>query len=59
IKPFEGIIKSVSDTSIEIIGEDPVDWRETSHGVEIEIPKYLCPTPAYVIKMEPLPRLEK
>ncbi len=59
IKPFEGILKSVNGVYIEMIGEEPINWKQTSHGIEIEIPKYLYPSPAYVIKIEPLPQIEK
>lgn len=59
IKPFEGILKSVSGTYIEMIGEESINWRQTSHGIKIEIPKYIYPTPAYILKIEPLPQIEK
>ncbi|MEM1677762.1 MAG: alpha-L-fucosidase [Ignisphaera sp.] len=59
IKPFDGTIRGGSDTHIEMIGEEPISWKQTAYGIEIEIPRYLYPTPAYVIKIEPIPHIEK
>lgn len=59
LKPFEGVLKLKSNTYIEIIGEESIEWSQTSNGIEIKIPKYLSPQPVYVIEIEPVPDLEK
>jgi alpha-L-fucosidase len=59
LKPFEGVLKAKSGTVIEMVGEGEVRWRQTSHGIEVEIPRYLYPSPAYVLKVEPIPEVEK
>jgi len=59
LKPFDGVLKARSSTSIEMLGEEQLKWSQTSHGIEIELPKYLYPSPAYIVKIEPAPEIEK
>lgn len=57
LKPLQGVLEAKPGTYVEMIGEEPVNWGRTSKGLEVEIPRYLYPSPAYVLKVEPIPSL--
>ncbi|MEM1645967.1 MAG: hypothetical protein QXL96_08915 [Ignisphaera sp.] len=42
-----------------MIGEGYVNWANTSHGLEIEVPRYLYPFLVYLIKIDLIPNLIK
>uniref|UniRef100_A0A7C5TIP5 alpha-L-fucosidase n=1 Tax=Ignisphaera aggregans TaxID=334771 RepID=A0A7C5TIP5_9CREN len=59
LKPLDGGFKAKESTSIEMLGEEPIKWRQISYGIEIELPRYIYLSPVYIIKIEPIPEIEK
>ncbi|MEM2627858.1 MAG: alpha-L-fucosidase, partial [Ignisphaera sp.] len=57
LKTFQGKLEAKNNTYIDMIGEEYINWVNTSYGIEVEIPRYLYPSPAYVIKIDPIPNL--
>ena len=43
-------------TSVELLGYGSVEWRATANGLEVVFPRDLPPSPAYVLRIEPVPR---